>query len=203
MRDDWVGFIDEQGALVEKKSLLEAFACCRDAGTRESHRRRSLGLRIEALALASFLLLAGILLALPGRQWGWLFVGIGLILIGKNLVRRCLERRAHLLDGVGGMLPQQVAMVRDCDVLVAASFPPFSPQVAGVFVDCHERGVPTISITDSPVSPLALEASVAFHIKQQEEGSFRSLVAPMCLAQSLVVALGYYLGGTKNAAARR
>lgn len=114
-----------------------------------------------------------------------------------------LERRAHLLDGIGGMLAQQVAAVRDRDVLVAASFPPFSPQVAGVFVDCHQRGVPTIAITDSPVSPLALEATVAFHIKQQEEGSFRSLVAPMCLAQSLVVALGYHLAGAKNGGPRR
>jgi len=114
-----------------------------------------------------------------------------------------LERRAHLLDGTGGMLPQQVSVVRDCDALVAASFPPFSPQVAEVFVACHQRGVPTIAITDSPVSPLALEASVAFHIKQQEEGTFRSLVAPMCLAQSLVVALGYHLAGRKNGESRR
>ena len=114
-----------------------------------------------------------------------------------------LEQRAHLLDGIGGMLPQQVAVVRDCDVLMATSFPPFSPQVAEVFVACHERGVPTIAITDSPVSPLALEATVAFHIKQQEEGSFRSLVAPMCLAQSLVVALGYHLAGRKNGEPRR
>ena len=114
-----------------------------------------------------------------------------------------LELRAHLLDGIGGMLPQQVAVVRDSDVLVAVSFPPFSPQVAEVFVSCHQRGVPTVAITDSPVSPLALEASVAFHIKQQEEGSFRSLVAPMCLAQSLVVALGYHLAGRKNGESRR
>jgi DNA-binding MurR/RpiR family transcriptional regulator len=114
-----------------------------------------------------------------------------------------LERRAHLLDGIGGMLAQQVAVVRNRDVLVAASFPPFSPQVAGAFVDCHQRGVPTIAITDSPVSPLALEATVAFHIKQQEEGSFRSLVAPMCLAQSLVVALGYHLASGKNGEPRR
>lgn len=113
-----------------------------------------------------------------------------------------LERRAHLLDGIGGMLPQQVAVVRDCDVLLAASFPPFSPQVAGAFVACHQRGVPTIAMTDSPVSPLALEASVAFHIKQQEEGTFRSLVAPMCLAQSLVVALGYHLASRKSDGAR-
>jgi hypothetical protein len=38
-----------------------------------------------------------------------------------------------------------------------------------------------------------MEATVAFGIKQQEERAFRSLVAPMCLAQSLVVGLGHRL----------
>ena len=114
-----------------------------------------------------------------------------------------LERRTHLLDGVGGTLAQQVSVVRDRDVLVAASFPPYSPQVAEVFVACHQRGVPTIAITDSPVSPLALESTVAFHVKQQEEGKFRSLVAPMCLAQTLVVALGHHLAAGKGGESRR
>ena len=57
----------------------------------------------------------------------------------------------------------------------------------------HQRGGTTVSITDSAISPIALEASVSFGIKQQEEQAFRSLVAPMCLAQSLVVGLGHRL----------
>lgn len=113
-----------------------------------------------------------------------------------------LERRAHLLDGVGGTLQQQASLVRPQDVLVAISFPPYSPAVADIFAERHEHGVPTIAITDSPVSPLALEAKVFFGIKQQEERPFRSLAAPMCIAQTLVVGLGHHLASRRNAAKR-
>ena len=104
-----------------------------------------------------------------------------------------LEQRAHLLDGVGGTLRQQATMVRKKDATIAISFPPYSPQVAEIVAEQHARGVPTVAISDSPVSPVALEADIVFPIKLQSERPFRSLVAPMCLAQTLVVALGYRL----------
>ena len=39
----------------------------------------------------------------------------------------------------------------------------------------------------------ALQFVAAFELREDEGQSFRSLVAPMCLAQSLVVALGHRL----------
>lgn len=104
-----------------------------------------------------------------------------------------LERTVHLLDGVGGMLSQQAGNIKLQDSLIVVSFPPYAPSVAELLAEQHQRGVKTISITDSAVSPVALEATVTFGIKQQEERAFRSLVAPMCLAQSLVVSLGHRL----------
>lgn len=104
-----------------------------------------------------------------------------------------LERGVHLLDGVGGMLRQQARNIRFDDALIVISFPPYSPSVVELLAEQHQRGLKTISITDSAVSPVALEATVAFSLKQQEESAFRSLVAPMCLAQSLVVSLGHRL----------
>jgi DNA-binding MurR/RpiR family transcriptional regulator len=65
--------------------------------------------------------------------------------------------------------------------------------VVELLAEQSQRGVTTVSITDSAISPVAMEATVAFGIKQQEERAFRSLVAPMCLAQSLVVGLGHRL----------
>jgi len=104
-----------------------------------------------------------------------------------------LERSVHLLDGVGGMLGQQVGNIKQQDALIVVSFPPYSPSVVELLAEQSKRGITTISITDSAISPVAMEASVAFGIKQQEERAFRSLVAPMCLAQSLVVGLGHQL----------
>jgi len=55
---------------------------------------------------------------------------------------------------------------------------------------CHARKVPVIAITDNALSPLARSAKVCFQIEEQAAKPFRMLVAPMCLAQALVVALG-------------
>jgi len=104
-----------------------------------------------------------------------------------------LERPVHLLDGVGGMLNQQARNIKQNDVVIVVSFPPYSPTVVELLAEQSQRGVTTVSITDSAISPVAMEATVAFGIKQQEERAFRSLVAPMCLAQSLVVGLGHRL----------
>ena len=104
-----------------------------------------------------------------------------------------LQRSVHLLDGVGGMLDQQVRNIKQQDAVIVVSFPPYSPTVVKLLAEQSQRGVATLSITDSAISPIALEATVTFGIKQQEERAFRSLVAPMCLAQSLVVGLGHRL----------
>ena len=104
-----------------------------------------------------------------------------------------LERTVHLLDGIGGMLDQQAKNIKPQDTIIVISFPPYSPSVVEMLAEQNQRGVTTVSITDSAVSPIAMEATVTFGIKQQEERAFRSLVAPMCLAQSLVVGLGHRL----------
>ena len=104
-----------------------------------------------------------------------------------------LERPVHLMDGVGGMLNQQARNIKRNDALIVVSFPPYSPTVVELLTEQSQRSITTVSITDSAISPVAMEATVTFGIKQQEERAFRSLVAPMCLAQSLVVGLGHRL----------
>ncbi len=102
-----------------------------------------------------------------------------------------LERRCHLLDGVGGLLRQQADLVTAKDAVIAVSFHPYSPMVVDIVTERSEKGVPIVAITDSPLSPLALEGRVAFEIRDNRQRPFRSLVAPMCLAQSLVDSLGH------------
>jgi DNA-binding MurR/RpiR family transcriptional regulator len=104
-----------------------------------------------------------------------------------------LNRSVHLLDGSGGMLSQQAQNIKQQDAVIVVSFPPYAPAVVELLVEQSQRGVTTMSITDSAISPIALQATVTFGIKQQEERAFRSLVAPMCLAQCLVVCLGHHL----------
>jgi DNA-binding MurR/RpiR family transcriptional regulator len=104
-----------------------------------------------------------------------------------------LEIRAFLLDSVGGMLRQQVAVVGEGDVLVAASFRNYTAEVVDMATLARERGAMVIAITDHAVSPLARVAQVTIEIGDDPEAPFRSLVAPLCAAQALVMAVGYAL----------
>lgn len=103
-----------------------------------------------------------------------------------------LERRCILADGSGGMLDQQLARCDSTDVVIAVSFTPYTEAVIEQAARLAESGVSVIAITDSPLSPLARISQVAFEINEGDI-AFRSLVAPMCLAQTLVVSLGQTL----------
>jgi len=52
------------------------------------------------------------------------------------------------------------------------------------------RDIAVVAITDSPLSPLTRQARIGFEVENGEARPFRSLVAPICLAQILVVSLG-------------
>lgn len=104
-----------------------------------------------------------------------------------------LDLRAHLLDGIGGLLHEEARAASRDDVLIAVSFKEYSRDVAAIVEEAAGRGVKIIALTDSPLSPIARHASVSFEVDQSPVLPFRSLVAPLCLAQSLVVALGHQL----------
>lgn len=113
------------------------------------------------------------------------------------------DQRCILIDGIGGLLEHQASLAMPSDALVAVSFRPYAPSVADVVRDRAQSGVPIIAITDSALSPLANNAAVSFEIKEYEERGFRSLVAPMCLAQSIVVSLGHHIAAQCNGTPRK
>jgi DNA-binding MurR/RpiR family transcriptional regulator len=101
-----------------------------------------------------------------------------------------LEIRCFLADGAGGMLNYQIGKAGPQDSVIAISFSPYTPVVNTMVSQLAEQGVQIISITDSPLSPLAEPSAVSFEIAEAQDQTFRTLVAPLCLAQSLVVSLG-------------
>jgi DNA-binding MurR/RpiR family transcriptional regulator len=100
------------------------------------------------------------------------------------------DLRGQLLDGVGGMTPERLRLARRSDALVAISFKEYSLPVVEWVTAAAARGIPVIAITDSSLSPLARCAKVSFEVESGDAQPFRSLVAPICLAQTLVVSLG-------------
>jgi DNA-binding MurR/RpiR family transcriptional regulator len=104
-----------------------------------------------------------------------------------------LELRTHLLDGSGGMLRESLRAMSKGDVLLAASFRSYSPEVVDLAAKAHALGVQVIAITDGPLSPLKPSAQVCLELADDSSKPFRSLVAPLCLAQALVVSVGHQL----------
>ena len=104
-----------------------------------------------------------------------------------------LNVRCFLADGAGGMLNHQISHVGPEDLVIAVSFAPYTPIVAELVDSLSNQGRKVISITDSAVSPLASRSTVSFEIHDGHDQAFRTLIAPICLAQSLVVGVGQAL----------
>lgn len=100
------------------------------------------------------------------------------------------ERQCSLLDFGGGMASQQVANMKAGDLLVAIGFPPYSEPVVDVVVDCQLSGKPVLALTDSPQSPLARQARLAFFVDNASTGQFRPISGAIALVQALVSGLG-------------
>ena len=121
-----------------------------------------------------------------------------------------LELRVQLHDGVGGMLGASLRQIEPGEVLLVVSFKDYSPEVVEAAAAAQARGVKVLAVTDHPVSPLKPHASVCLEIGGGTPAPVRSLVAPMCLAQALVVVTGQGLvapragrNGRANASRRR
>ncbi|HWK97272.1 MAG TPA: MurR/RpiR family transcriptional regulator, partial [Pseudolabrys sp.] len=104
-------------------------------------------------------------------------------------VLRKSGRRVVMLDGLGSAILDQGLQATPQDALVAISFNTYNPDTAHFFPEIAALGVPAISITDSLLSPIVAGATVVFEIPDMPEPSLRTMVAPMCLAQTLAVGL--------------
>jgi DNA-binding MurR/RpiR family transcriptional regulator len=108
-------------------------------------------------------------------------------------VLRRLGRPVAILDGIGGALREQAVSASEKDALVAISFQTYNADTVRLFGELAARGVPAISITDNLLSPIAKGAAVVFEMHDMPEAALRTLVAPMCLAQTLAVGLSLAL----------
>ncbi|MBS0847829.1 MurR/RpiR family transcriptional regulator [Citrobacter sp. JGM124] len=102
---------------------------------------------------------------------------------------RHLERRAFLIDGLGGMFSEQLSMVSPKDVVIAISYSPYASEAVELVELGARKGAKQIAITDSQVSPLSAFSDVCFVMHEAQIDGFRSQVVSMCLVQALAVSL--------------
>ncbi|WP_255448334.1 MurR/RpiR family transcriptional regulator [Telmatospirillum sp. J64-1] len=107
--------------------------------------------------------------------------------LSYNLNR--LEVPTHLLDGVGGTLNEQTALIGPQDCLVAFSFRPYAKETLAVVEKARAIGASVITITDSARHPFAA-VDICFEVAEASVTSFRSLNATMSLALILAIRTG-------------
>ncbi|MFV0246179.1 MAG: MurR/RpiR family transcriptional regulator [Qingshengfaniella sp.] len=103
-----------------------------------------------------------------------------LTMVGKTCV---------LLDPGGGLATHMARTIGPRDVLFVVSFRFYAHEVVSITEETARRAVPIVAISDSSLSPFAKSADVLFAVPEHDYTFSRSLAAPMCLAQALVVAV--------------
>jgi DNA-binding MurR/RpiR family transcriptional regulator len=109
-----------------------------------------------------------------------------------------LEYPCQLLDGVGGVAPQQASTMTSADLLIAVSYAEYAKEVVEIVKDVHIRGIPVLTITDNLSSPLATYSAQSFSVRESDVHRFRPLTGSMVLAQTLILTLGYYRDANRS-----
>lgn len=94
-----------------------------------------------------------------------------------------------LLTGEAGTLEMQLRSISRDSATVVMSFAPYSVEAARVAEVALEKGSRLVAITDSAVSPIALNADSALIFSHESPSFFPSLVAATAIAESLVAHL--------------
>jgi len=102
-----------------------------------------------------------------------------------------VNKRTLFIDGVAGLTKQQVQTIGPKDVLIAVSYHPYAEETIQAVEMAAARGASILSISDSPVSPIAKPATIVLHVRESEVRTFRSLAASICLAQALVIGFAF------------
>ncbi|EIM27023.1 transcriptional regulator [Microvirga lotononidis] len=171
------GLRDAEGHHVHAASLLEGFthaAAISLERMQASVRPEELSRAIETLAKADTVYLLGARRVFP-------VIAYCAYAFGK------LGVRAILIDHVGQLGPEQLAIASKRDAVLAISFTPYAPVTADLAAAAAQRDVPVVAITDSAFSPLVTNADVWLEVAEADFGAFRSLSASFALAMALAV----------------
>lgn len=99
-----------------------------------------------------------------------------------------IGKRCVMLDPSGGLATHMAKTMTKQDVLVAVSFRYYANEVVSIVHEAHEKDVKTVAISDSTLSPLAKSADAFFAVPEHKHTFSRSIAAPSCVAQAIVLA---------------
>jgi DNA-binding MurR/RpiR family transcriptional regulator len=112
-----------------------------------------------------------------------IFLGIALEFLQKNT--------GVVQPGIGDMWDRLMGLKKG-DLVIGISFPRYTKQTVEVLRFAKERGVKTLAITDSLVSPLAQYADHVLTAPYKMDSFIESFTAPLSLINAIVTGLGVY-----------
>lgn len=102
---------------------------------------------------------------------------------------RFFRSSVSLLTGEAGTLDMQLRAIDRDSATVVISFAPYSVEAVRVAETALEKGSKLVAITDSAVSPIALNADKLLIFSHESPSFFPSLVAATAIAESLMAHL--------------
>jgi len=100
-----------------------------------------------------------------------------------------VRENVHLLQGIGGIYPEETVSIHPEDVCIAYMFPRYSRVAMNILVLIKKAGAKTIIISSPSHSTLDEYADVVLPCWTHGATIKNSLVAPLCLSQYLVAAV--------------
>ncbi len=96
----------------------------------------------------------------------------------------------HVVRSEANDIFEQLLRMTQDDVVIIMTYPRYSKRIIDVLDFAKERNTPIITMTDSLISPTAKEADVSLIANSDMLSFIDSLVAPMSLINSFIIALG-------------
>jgi DNA-binding MurR/RpiR family transcriptional regulator len=93
--------------------------------------------------------------------------------------------------GIGDMWDRLLGLRKD-DVVVGICFPRYTKETVEVLRFAQQKGIKTLAITDSPISPLARYAECVLPARCKLDSFIESFTAALSLINAIVTALGLY-----------
>jgi len=109
------------------------------------------------------------------------FFGVALEFLQKNVW--------VIQPGIGDMWDRLMGLKKG-DVVIGISFPRYTRQTVSILRFAKQKGIKTLAITDSLISPLAQYADHVLTAQYRMDSFIESFTAPFSLINSIVTALG-------------
>ncbi|MHA1114275.1 MAG: MurR/RpiR family transcriptional regulator [Alphaproteobacteria bacterium] len=102
---------------------------------------------------------------------------------------RMFRDTVYLVEGTGGAFADDLRGIGEDDALLAISFEPYARETVMAARFGRGQGAAVVAITDSAVSPIAIDAAESLVVANASPSFFQSLTGPLATVQTLVALL--------------